>query len=95
MLHILNQRFDAPCAARMLHVVGESDDVVLIEQAVQAGLAPGWSGFSRCGKRIHLLQEDLSALGLLDIARRHELSIIDMSEFLTLTERHEQSVTWY
>lgn len=95
MLHILNQRFDTSCAANMLRVVDEEDDVVLIERAVQASLAPEWSGFKQCKGRVYLLSEDLASWGLLDAAMRHELPIVDMAGFITLAEGHERSVSWY
>ncbi|WP_447553048.1 DsrH/TusB family sulfur relay protein [Vreelandella sp. EE22] len=95
MLHILNKGPDSVCAANMLRVVDEQDEVVLIEQGVQASLVPQWQGFEQCQGRIHLLSEDLVSAGLVLNAQRHGLSIIEMAGFLALTERHPQSVTWY
>ncbi|WNL43813.1 sulfurtransferase complex subunit TusB [Halomonas sp. PAMB 3264] len=95
MLHILNQRVDANCATNMLRVVAKSDEVVLIEKAVQACLKPEWTGFEQCKGRVYLLQEDLASRGLFDVAKRQAVSIVDMAGFLALSERHEQCVTWY
>lgn len=94
MLHILNK---APANARaddMLAVVGESDEVVLIEQAVQACLSPHWPGFERCRRRLYLLEEDLASRGLLEAARSGAVPTIDMEGLVALSERHTRSVTW-
>ncbi|MFI0471342.1 sulfurtransferase complex subunit TusB [Halomonas sp. HMF6819] len=95
MLHILNQQVDASCATQMLRVVAESDEVVLIEKAVQACLKPEWAGFEQCKGRLYLLQEDLVSRGLFAIAENQALSMVDMAGFVALSERHERSVTWY
>ncbi|MCB8889823.1 sulfurtransferase complex subunit TusB [Vreelandella malpeensis] len=95
MLHILNKAPASDRADDMLAVVSETDEVVLIEQAVQACLVPHWPGFERCRGRLYLLEEDLASRGLLEMARRGAFSTIDVEGFVALSERHTRSVTWY
>ncbi|WP_447926094.1 sulfurtransferase complex subunit TusB [Vreelandella sp. EE27] len=95
MLHILNKRPESLSAANMLRVVGDQDEVLLIEQAVQASLLPQWAGFEQCRGRLYLLSDDLEAAGLLESAENLGAAIISMTDFVTLTERHEQCVSWY
>lgn len=95
MLHILNKAPHSDTAHQMLHAVSEEDVLLLIEEAVQAALYPNWDGWHSGVSSIFLLAEDLSARGLHQIAVTNGLPIVEMDEFIVLTEQNEQIVTWH
>lgn len=95
ILHILTKAPDSSASAQMLQVVGEKDAVVLIEEAVTAALNPEWLAWERYPSRIFLLTEDVASWGLTRVANANALPLLDVGEFVALTEQYTKSVTWY
>lgn len=94
MLHILNKPPYSDVARQMLQTISADDELVLIEEGVQAALYPNWEGW-KCASRTVLLQEDVASRGFQVLAAAKELSVIDIAEFVTLTEQHLQIISWY
>ncbi|WFE71866.1 sulfurtransferase complex subunit TusB [Halomonas sp. M1] len=95
MLHILNKAPHSDTAQQMLQAASGYDVLLLIEEAVQAALYPNWDGWHSGVSSIFLLAEDLSARGLHQVAVTNGLPMVEMDEFIVLTEQNEQIVTWY
>ncbi|MBP5981310.1 MAG: sulfurtransferase complex subunit TusB [Halomonas sp.] len=95
MLHILTKAPGSDAAHQMQQAVGSDDVVLLMEEGVQAALKPHWEGWQNYHSRIHLLAEDVSARGLDELIEAHVFPTVDMHGFVSLTERHLQTVTWY
>lgn len=95
MLHILTKAPDSDAAQQMQQAVGCEDAVLLIEEGVQAALKPHWEGWQDYHSRIYLLAEDVSSWGLGEQLEAHVFPTVDMNGFVSLTEHHLQTVTWY
>lgn len=95
ILHILTKAPDSTASEQMQQVVGESDTVVLIEEAVTAALHPEWLAWEGYPSRIFLLTEDVASWGLTRVAKANALPLLDLGEFVALTEHYTKSVTWY
>ncbi|TVP51265.1 MAG: sulfurtransferase complex subunit TusB [Halomonas sp.] len=95
ILHILTKAPYSSVAQQMQQAIGEADAVLLVEEGVTAALSPSWTAWKAYHSRIYILAEDLLARGLNGIAEANELPVIGMDEFVTLTEKYAQTVTWY
>ncbi|MGQ7263121.1 sulfurtransferase complex subunit TusB [Vreelandella sp. V005] len=95
MLHILTKGPNSSASFEMQQAIGEQDSVLLIEEAVTAALDPTWEAWQRYQSRIFMLSEDLTSRGLASIAAKHQLPTIEMDDFVSLTEQHLKTVTWY
>lgn len=95
MLHILNKAPHSDVAHQMLQAIGAEDVLLLIEEAVQAILDPEWVGWQQFATRIYLLEEDVMSRGFQREMHTYTFPVVTLSEFVALTEQHEQCVTWY
>lgn len=95
MLHILTKGSDSAAADQMLQVMEQDDVVVLIEEGVMAALNLEWEGWQRHFSHIFVLVDDAYTRGLKNIVTTNNLPMLQMDEFVALTEQHEQTITWY
>ncbi|PCF97647.1 sulfurtransferase complex subunit TusB [Vreelandella nigrificans] len=95
MLHILNKPPSSDAAQHMLEAMSGGDTVVLIEDAAQAALYPEWLGWKTSAASIYLLTEDVLSRGLYSAALSNNLPLIELGDFVALTEQHEKIVSWY
>jgi len=95
MLHILTKGPHSTASFEMQQAIGEQDSVLLIEEAVTAALDPTWVAWQHYQSRIFMLSEDLTSRGLTSMAAMHQLPTIEMDDFVSLTEQHLKTVTWY
>ncbi|MWJ28154.1 sulfurtransferase complex subunit TusB [Halomonas sediminis] len=95
ILHILNR---APASgavvSQTLRAVSEEDCLLLIEDAVQAIMFPDWEGWQLMKGHIYVLEEDARARGLGDLISPN-VSCINVDEFVELTERATQCISWF
>ncbi|RUR27218.1 sulfurtransferase complex subunit TusB [Vreelandella andesensis] len=95
MLHILNKPPHSDAAVQMLSTLSGNDTIVLIEDGVQAALHPEWQGWATNEVSIFLLVEDAISRGIHSIAVAHGLPLIEVDDFVVLTEQNEQIISWY
>ncbi|MCC5904014.1 MAG: sulfurtransferase complex subunit TusB [Halomonas sp.] len=95
MLHILNKPPSSEAALHMLEAMSGDDTVVLIEDAAQAALYPEWLGWKTSASSIYLLIEDVLSRGLYSAALSNDLPLIELADFVALTEKHEKIISWY
>lgn len=95
ILHILNR---PPSSSRVyrdaLSAMGESDRLLLIEDAVVGALASQVPHFQEVEGRLFALREDLSARGL-DGLCDPSVMVIDVDGFVALTEEADKTVSWF
>ncbi|MEC4767354.1 sulfurtransferase complex subunit TusB [Halomonas sp. CUBES01] len=94
-LHILTTAPNSDPARQVEQALNAGDTLLLIEAAVTAALDPQLNCWTQPAYTVWLLEEDLVARGLGNIAKKHRLATVNMDGFVALTEQHEQSVTWY
>ncbi|KPQ19772.1 MULTISPECIES: sulfurtransferase complex subunit TusB [unclassified Halomonas] len=95
ILHILTTAPTSEVAQQVEQAIQAGDTLLLIEEGVTAALNPGLPCWTQTEYAVFLLEEDLVARGLAGTATHHRLATVDMAGFVTLTEQHAQSVTWY
>lgn len=96
MLHtITTSPFHSQALQRCLRYLGPEDEILLIQDAVVAGIEKNtWcERLAQAGVKIYLLEADLLARGL-----RQQVAngfyIVDFSDFVELTVRHETQMKW-
>jgi tRNA 2-thiouridine synthesizing protein B len=95
ILHTLNASPSHAAFRDCLSTLQSGDALVLMGDGVYAALA----GTAACeelratGAHIHLLRNDAAAAGVVLTAT--EIDIIDMEDFVTLTERYPRQLSWY
>nr|WP_284041284.1 sulfurtransferase complex subunit TusB [Halomonas olivaria] len=94
-MHILNKAPHSDAAQQVLQVLGKDDVLLLIEEAVQIIVYPDWEGWKQHSSRIYLLEEDVLSRGFQAEILSGSLPVVNISKFVSLTEQHKQSVTWY
>ena len=92
MLHIVKNK---PALEQARLFFSSGDVILLIEDAVYIGIEQINSQEEKKDPKDHYLylKEDVEARGLSGLAVFGSQSI-DYNEFVTLTERHKQSLTW-
>lgn len=95
ILHTLNATPSSAAFADCLTVVAPGDAVVLLGDGVYAALI-GTEACQRlldCGAGIHVLRSDAAAAGVL--GRIDAAGIIDMDDFVELSEQFPRQQAWY
>lgn len=94
-LHILNRSPVTSVVYRQaLDAMGPDDLLMLIEDAVQAGM-PGLAGYlDSVEGRIFALREDIDSRGL-GGRLVASVQVVDIDGFVNLTEQATQSVSWF
>ncbi|WP_117235941.1 sulfurtransferase complex subunit TusB [Vibrio maerlii] len=92
MLHIVKS---TTALSSVLLCLGENDAVLLCEQAVTAANSAhhNFSLIASHLAQVHLLESDIAARGLSRLIDNN-VSQVDFSGFVKLTEQHTQSMTW-
>lgn len=92
MLHIVKNK---PALEQARLFFSSGDDILLIEDAVYIGIEQINSQEAKKDPEDHYLylKEDIEARGLSNLVEIGT-QLIDYNEFVSLTEKHEQSLTW-
>lgn len=95
MLHLLNRSPQSVSVYREVgESFGESDHLLLIEDACYAALPASGELLKMFGGRVSVLEEDLLSRGLAGHVVS-SIAVVDMRGFLVLTQTHERSVSWF
>ncbi len=95
ILHTLNASPSSSAFADCLRVVHAGDAVVLMGDGIYAALADtrAWGEIQARGVEVYLLSCDAVAAGATALAGAAKL--IDMDDFVALTERYPRQQAWY
>ncbi len=96
MLHTVTRSpFQSQSLTQCLRYASAGDEILLLEDAVIAGLAENINldSIKKIGVRIYLLQADVLARGLLDKCDKN-LDLIDYKGFVLLTVKHDKHMRW-
>ncbi|MED5294396.1 MAG: sulfurtransferase complex subunit TusB [Pseudomonadota bacterium] len=95
ILHTLNRSpLDSSVYLQALAAMTEADCLLLIEDGV-LGCLPAQAGrWPQLTGRVFALREDLASRGLVD-ACSDSITVIDIQEFVALTEQATKVVSWY
>ncbi|MDN3520831.1 sulfurtransferase complex subunit TusB [Halomonas ramblicola] len=95
LLHILNRSpLDSRVPEQALISMGPDDRLLLIEDGVQGALPALAVHFDGLEGRLFALREDLASRGLLSRCDKR-VRLVDVADFVTLTEEAERTVSWY
>ncbi|QGX90240.1 sulfurtransferase complex subunit TusB [Tatumella sp. TA1] len=96
MLHLI---MSSPTMLDMAHLerlIGEKDDVLLLQDGVYGGIAGNLTFSSFLAKRktsLYLLKEDSEARGITALIDDN-FTIIDYQQFVAMTVKHSKQITW-
>ncbi|KJF95685.1 sulfur relay protein TusB [Photobacterium angustum] len=96
MLHTVTRSpYQSQSLAQCLAYVAAGDEILLLEDAVIAGLAKNnyLNVIKNIGVKIYLLEADLIARGLQSKCDE-SLNVIDYKGFVSLTVKHKQHMKW-
>lgn len=96
MLHTVTRSpYQSQSLTQCLAYVTEGDEILLLEDAVIAGLAKNnyLNVIKNVGVKIYLLEADLIARGLQGKCDEC-LNVVDYKGFVSLTVKHEQHMKW-
>ncbi|PKF51512.1 sulfurtransferase complex subunit TusB [Enterovibrio nigricans] len=96
MLHTVNSSpFSTSSLSLCLRYAERHCEILLIEDAVVAAISGGeWQQkLAASGHRIYVLKDDVIARGLLEKIE-HPCEVIEMKDFVELTERHVTQMKW-
>ncbi|WP_251978134.1 sulfurtransferase complex subunit TusB [Salinicola avicenniae] len=94
-LHLINRSPQAEAAYRDAGALFvEGDDLLLIEDACYAALPAAADLLTPFRGRVAVLDEDLQARGLSGRVDAR-VTIVDMTGFVTLTEKHDSAMSWF
>lgn len=95
MLHTLNAAADSAAYRDCLRLLVQGDDLLLLGDAVYCALrgSPQLEALVASGARIHVMADDAAAAGVSD--RLGEVPLVNIEQWLDLTERHRQQQAWY
>lgn len=81
--------------AALIRLIGEGDALLLMQDGVIAALenGPAQSHISSLTCPVYVLLEDLEARGLAGQIS-HNLTRVDYTGFVDLTEKHRQHIAW-
>lgn len=79
----------------LLRLIGEGDDLLLMQDGVLAGVNGSTALYSvlRAPISVYALKEDLLARGLIGQIS-HKITVIGYTDFVSLTVKHRQQVAW-
>jgi tRNA 2-thiouridine synthesizing protein B len=95
ILHVLNASPSSSAFRDCLNAIQTGDALVLMGDGVYAAV----EGTTACeamlatSARIHVLRTDATATGV--VLPASEIGLIDMDDFVTLTERFQRQMSWY
>lgn len=94
LLHTLNRPPTSRVLAQAVAGMGPDDMLLLIEDGV-IGVLPAYrERFDRVAGRLYALQEDLESRGLLRLCDE-AVRVVDVDDFISMTEMCERTVSWY
>lgn len=94
LLHTLNRPPTFRVLAQAVAGMGPDDKLLLIEDGV-IGVLPAYrERFDRVAGRLYALQEDLESRGLLRLCDE-AVRVVDVDDFISMTETCERTVSWY
>ncbi|VFP83831.1 sulfurtransferase complex subunit TusB [Buchnera aphidicola] len=96
MLHILlNSPYNVSLSS-LLSFSSIFDDLICIQDGVILGLINNYyfKKIHDSFNLVYFLEDDLSARGLLDIAKKNNLIVSNYQNFVYLTAGHDRNITW-
>ncbi|PSW56975.1 sulfurtransferase complex subunit TusB [Photobacterium leiognathi] len=96
MLHTVTRSpFQSHSLTQCLAYVSAGDEILLLEDAVVAGLVKNkdLAAIKNTGIKIYLLEADVIARGLQDKCDK-DLNLIDYKGFVSLTVKHDKHMKW-
>jgi tRNA 2-thiouridine synthesizing protein B len=94
-LHTLNATPDSPAFADCLRVAAAGDTILLLGNGVYGAIADtaACEQLRATGASIEVLRQDAAAAGVLE--RVQGATLIDMDDFVALSERYPRQLAWY
>ena len=95
VLHTLSGSPESSAFADCLRLISPGDALLLMGDGVYCGLAATvpYEALHNCGAALYVLETDAMAAGVLE--RIGDITVIDIEEFVGLSEEFPRQLAWY